>query len=130
MGETFPGGAPVTDLRFLRSFLGCVLVNETYNYFTKSTLSPHFFITLYDSLCNSGSVIEGVLSESILILLIYFVEVFYRSTSDLTYLGGLFSIPFMSCVLILGLLTPDPLLLGCRYFRRLAFSLDFSFVSR
>ena len=48
----------------------CVLVNETNNYFPRSTLSPHSCITLYDSIWNSGYVIGGMLSEIIPILLI------------------------------------------------------------
>ena len=44
--------------------------------------------------------------------------------------GGWGSLPSTSGISILSLLTPYPLLLGCRYLRLLAFSLDFSIVRR
>ena len=50
MCENCSGRAPVTDLRCLRGFLVCVLVNETSTYFPRSMLSTHYLIPLYDSI--------------------------------------------------------------------------------
>ena len=48
MGEYFSGRDPVTYLMCLRSFLVCVLVEETSTYFPSITLSPHYVIRFVD----------------------------------------------------------------------------------
>ena len=130
MGGDFSGKDPVTDLRCLRSFLVCVLVNETSTYFNRSKLYPHSVIPLYDIIWNSGSIIGWVFSEILLILIISFIEALYRSTRDVKSLGVICSLPFLSGVSILSLFTPSYLILDCKYFSCLALSLGFSFVRR
>ena len=130
MSEAFSGRAPVTDLICLRSFLVCVLVNETSTSFPRIKLSPHSVVPLYNNLWTGGYVIGGMFSEIIPLLLISFMEAFSRSTCDVTSLGeGCFLI-LMSGVSILSLLTPASLILGWSNLRRPSFSLAFSVVRR
>ena len=128
MGEDFSGRAPVKDLRFLRDFIVWALVNETYISFPGRTSFPHYVIPLYDSLWTSGSVIGGMSSESILLLLISSVETFSNPTRDVISLEGGWYFPSTSGLSILSLLTPAPLILVWRYFRRLVLSLFYSVV--
>ena len=48
MGEDFSGRATVIDLRCWRSFLVCILVEETSTSFPRILLSPHSIIPFYD----------------------------------------------------------------------------------
>ena len=72
----------------------------------------------------AGLLLGGVLSESLLLLLISLMEDFTRSMNDVMSLGGMCSLPSTSVFSILCLFTPATLILGCSYLRRLSFSLD------
>ena len=86
IGDALSGSFPVTNFRCLKNFLVWMFPALDSTSSLRRVLSSHSVILLYSSFCTSGSFIGWVVYGSLILLLIFSIECFYRSGLIVIYL--------------------------------------------